>query len=167
MLEKLILMATIVIPRYFGTFRELDKFHARIAGEPVIIPADPESDLIMIYDVIEGEKLPKSTKAVRLVEINEVDKSQAIFYEKIYIKNNKLIKVLRSSGAGERVEVEDLNFANLTKVEGKPIIVPLPTRKKYRFAIFEVVNISDEDLREDVWKDMKTFIPVERWWFND
>lgn len=164
-------MVTIVIPRYFGTFRELYRFHVQVAGEPVIIPADPESDLIMIYDVVEGEKLSKSMKAVRLVEINEVDKSQAVFYEKIYIKNNKLIKVLRS--AGKNTEVEELDFTSLTKIEGKPIIVPLPTKKKYRFAIFEVFNITDkEDLskkdKEDrVWKDMKTFIPVERWWLND
>ena len=52
-----------------------------------------------------------------------------------------MVKVLRCSYSGEDVEVENIDPNNLTKVEGKPIIAPLLTRKKYRFVILEIVNL--------------------------
>ena len=147
----------VVIPRYFGTLHELNKFCIQIVGEPVIIPVDPEHDLIMIYDIVEGES--ESRRTIKLVGVEEIDRSEAVTYRGIYIRGSKLVKVLRFEN---EVEIEDIDLNNLIRVEGKPIIIPLPTREKYRFAIFEIV-----ELEENVWKDLKTFIPSEKWWFND
>ncbi len=77
------------------------------------------------------------------------------------------MKVLRYPYSEREIEVKNINVCDLTRVKGEPIIIYIPTRDKYRFVIFEVINKKESESRDKVWKNMETFIPVERWWFDD
>ena len=128
-------MPAMIVPRYFGSIEELDSIH--VSGDPVIIPL--EDDLIMIYDIVEEEN--GCGKVLRLVGIDEIDKSHPIVYRKTFVDcENRRVKVPRM---GEEMEVEEL--VNVRRIDGKPIIVPIPSDKKYRFAIFELVGEEEEE----------------------
>lgn len=121
--------------RYLGSFQELSKSNVLVLGDPAIIPVDPEHDLIAIYDVLDGDE---EEKLVRLVGVDEIDRSSVMTYRSVYVHGNRIVKFLRYPFE-EEVVTEDIDTESLTKVEGEPIIVPMHTRSLYRFVIFEVL----------------------------
>lgn len=121
--------------RYLGSFHELSNSDVLVLGDPTIIPIDPEHDLIAIYDIVNGED---EEKLIRLVGVDEIDRSSVMTYRSVYIHGDRVVKFLRYPFE-EEVVIEDLNMESLMKVEGEPIIVPMHTRNLYRFVIFEVL----------------------------
>ncbi len=128
-------MTAMIVPRYFGSIKELNSIH--ISGEPIVIPL--EDDLIMVYDIVEGKD--DCDKILRLVGIDEIDKSHPIVYRKTFVDcENRRIKIHRIA---EEMEIEETG--EIRKIKGRPIIVPIPSDKKYRFAIFELISKEEEE----------------------